>query len=551
MNRLRESDELKRMNEIFAYRGKIADALNTMLDNLSLYNGEPFNAAMSKSLAEITDAMGITRITVFRHVNLVDEERLQQIIMYDAKLKSFVEGGNGYMSSLPVIRKWEMKMMQNEYINLRYSYMDENEQDFLSDFNILAMLLIPVFIRGEYWGCVAYMDFETERLLGVDCMDIMRSASRMIVNNIIRADLENRFAEENTFKLSLIETLTRRDKMLKALSETALTFLAQSNQSPKDQFYESMKTIAGYVNINRICIWKREMTYNIPRYTLFRKWSSIESDIGSSIEEGGIIPLEPIIDWDAIFSKNGYINCMLRELSEAKKRLFSKFNINTILAFPVFSQDNFWGVISFDNYDDRLYNNDETDILRYASLMIGSAVIREEESEKIYFDQLTGIYNRRFLDENLLRLIKTLSRSGSILSVLMIDIDLFKPYNDTYGHVEGDACLREVAEALRESVTRADDFVARYGGEEFVMVLPNTSAEGARVVAERLRTDIISRRRPHSTSDVKDIVTVSVGAVTGKVLPSHTGQDFIIGADTALDTAKRTGRNRYCHEEIK
>ena len=101
-------------------------------------------------------------------------------------------------------------------------------------------------------------------------------------------------------------------------------------------------------------------------------------------------------------------------------------------------------------------------------------------------DQLTGIYNRRYLDGNLQKIIRLYSRTGSCLSVLMIDIDYFKKYNDTYGHEAGDDCLRAVADTISQCVIREDDFVARYGGEEFVAVLPNTDVNGAQLVAERM-----------------------------------------------------------------
>jgi len=166
-----------------------------------------------------------------------------------------------------------------------------------------------------------------------------------------------------------------------------------------------------------------------------------------------------------------------------------------------------------------------------------------EEMSKI--DPVTGIYNRRYMDENLKRIIKSLSRSKGTLSLLMIDVDHFKNYNDTYGHSKGDICLKVIAEVLKKNLLRADDFVARYGGEEFVVVLPNTSENGARMVADRLLDGIRARNITHEASNVAGYITISIGATTGFVQHTYTGDDYIKQADKAMYISKQNGRNRY------
>lgn len=166
------------------------------------------------------------------------------------------------------------------------------------------------------------------------------------------------------------------------------------------------------------------------------------------------------------------------------------------------------------------------------------------ESEKLYYDPLTGIFNRRFFTENLSRVIKTLSRSGGVLSILMIDIDFFMNYNDTYGHSAGDRCLKIVADTLSKTVTRADDFVVRYGGEEFAVVLPNTGDDGACLLAESMLENVRLCNIPHEKSSVSDIVTVSIGATTGKALSKSRADEFIIRADELLYISKQSGRNK-------
>jgi diguanylate cyclase (GGDEF)-like protein len=169
----------------------------------------------------------------------------------------------------------------------------------------------------------------------------------------------------------------------------------------------------------------------------------------------------------------------------------------------------------------------------------------ETEADKIFYDPLTGIYNRRFFDENLKLSMKTLSRSGGLLSLIMIDLDHFKEYNDIYGHMAGDNCLKEVAETLARTITRADDFVARYGGEEFAVVLPNTDENGARLIAEKLLESIRNRNMPHEKNEAADRVTISLGVAAGHVDHTQSEDDYIKRADEMLYISKQGGRNRY------
>lgn len=165
--------------------------------------------------------------------------------------------------------------------------------------------------------------------------------------------------------------------------------------------------------------------------------------------------------------------------------------------------------------------------------------------DKIHYDALTGIYNRRFIEENLNKIVKSASRVDGTISVMMIDVDFFKKYNDTYGHSMGDECLKLIAGALKKSITRDEDFVARYGGEEFAVVLPNSSEEGAHAIAARILENVRRCNIPHEKSVAAEYVTVSVGVTNGRVKKGQTGEDYLKQADEALYISKNSGRNKY------
>ena len=164
---------------------------------------------------------------------------------------------------------------------------------------------------------------------------------------------------------------------------------------------------------------------------------------------------------------------------------------------------------------------------------------------KANYDALTGIHNRRFMENSLQNIMELLARSNGFLSILMVDVDFFKKYNDRYGHEQGDVCLRAIAQALSGSIMRTSDFVARYGGEEFVAVLPNTDETGARLIAGKLLENVRKLNMPHADSAAARCVTVSVGVTTGAVSHTQSWEDYIKRADEALYTSKQSGRNRH------
>ncbi len=159
-------------------------------------------------------------------------------------------------------------------------------------------------------------------------------------------------------------------------------------------------------------------------------------------------------------------------------------------------------------------------------------------------DALTDIPNRRALDGCIQREIKRAARNESPLSILMLDIDHFKNYNDHYGHGVGDVCLRQVAKTMESTLQRPGDMVGRYGGEEFVVVLPNCDETCALSVAEKIRSNIALQKIPHTASPVADHVTVSVGVRSTVCQSENSCTDMLFDADKALYRAKKEGRNR-------
>ena len=173
---------------------------------------------------------------------------------------------------------------------------------------------------------------------------------------------------------------------------------------------------------------------------------------------------------------------------------------------------------------------------------------QNQELKKLFLlatkDKVTGIANRYRLEDFLHREWGNSIRNQIPLSIIMIDIDRFKQFNDTYGHLEGDRCLRQVAQTIDATIKRSKDLVARYGGEEFIVILPDINIDGAVVVADNIRSQVKALNIAHVTSGSSDLLTISLGVASAIPAIDSEASSLIMAADRALYVAKQKGRDR-------
>ena len=165
-----------------------------------------------------------------------------------------------------------------------------------------------------------------------------------------------------------------------------------------------------------------------------------------------------------------------------------------------------------------------------------------------HVDELTGLYNRRYFDTALEQEWKRMQRSRDRICLMMIDVDFFKLYNDTYGHLSGDICLQRIAKILHNGAGRSSDICARYGGEEFALILPSTDLPGGKAIAESICKNIEDKHIPHTTSS--GTVTVSIGVAAMVPTPGQSPQQLLRLADKALYRSKQSGRNRVSTADL-
>lgn len=227
------------------------------------------------------------------------------------------------------------------------------------------------------------------------------------------------------------------------------------------------------------------------------------------------------------------------------------------IAVPLLYNGEVVGALGVRAADGTEYEDDDVDALRacglYLAVRVNEQQIRSERDRLALLagtDALTGLPNRRAFDERLEAEWRRAVREEASLGVVMIDVDLFKSFNDRYGHIAGDLCLKRVAAGLADALRRPGDVIARVGGEEFCAILPATDLVGAVTLADAMRACVAAQAIPHE-GNPKGIVTVSCGVAAARPLRDHNALRLVAAADDALYVAKAAGRDHVATGAIK
>ncbi|MGK7944920.1 MAG: diguanylate cyclase [Microcystaceae cyanobacterium] len=228
--------------------------------------------------------------------------------------------------------------------------------------------------------------------------------------------------------------------------------------------------------------------------------------------------------------------------------------VHSLLTVPIWQSSetqkhHLWGqLIAYDYGGNRRWQEWEVEFLTQLgnnmAIALKQAELYQQVARLAHQDGLTGLANRRLLDGTLEQEWKRLVREKSPLSLVMCDVDFFGKYNNAKGYLEGDDCLKTIAEILKNACQRSADLAARFGGEEFLLILPNTNANGALTVAKKVQQSLISHQLPHPKSSVSSWVTLSIGVTTEIPQSSQTAMMLLDRVAQAVQQAKREGRNR-------
>ena len=490
--------DIKEMQDKLENNNNLLQAVNQASSLLLNADIGSFEKYLDQSVQLIAEALKVDCVYLWKNHTIDGDLYCSQVFEWTKQKIVFAELMP--CSYNDVVPEWEETLSAGRYINSVVRDMSQKEQDHLSPEGILSILVIPIFIEKQFWGYVGFDDHKKERIFSAEMEAILHSSSLMLVNAWLRNEMAREKEEANRLTKLMLDSsplschLWDKDIKIFDCNEAGLKlFNFKTKQEFMDRFFECSPEfqLDGQRSVDKAVMY-----------------------LNKAFEEGRCI-----FDW-------------IHQIPGSDVQMPVEITL-----------------VRVSHRDDFIVAGYTRDLRDIAS-MENKISRLETEVEKIYYDALTEIFNRRFFDENLTRIMKTLSRYNGTLSLMMIDIDYFKKYNDTYGHSEGDNCLKTVAEILTRSVTRSDDFVVRYGGEEFAAVLPNADEEGARSIAEKMLDNIRSAKIPHISSDAADFVTVSIGVATGIPSPGQSGEDFIKRADEMLYESKKAGRNRYTFKAL-
>ncbi|MDF0555256.1 diguanylate cyclase [Kamptonema sp. UHCC 0994] len=242
-------------------------------------------------------------------------------------------------------------------------------------------------------------------------------------------------------------------------------------------------------------------------------------------------------------------------ISRQQKELFQKWQVKAWIDMPIMQGNKLWGLLIVHHSTPREWPHLEIELMNQLASQLAIAIQQAEIYQQLQVanqelqrlatsDGLTQIANRRRFDEYLESEWLRQVREKHPIALVLVDVDLFKSYNDTYGHLAGDDCLKAVAKAIAGATKRPADLVARYGGEEFALILPYTDEKGALQVAEAVRLAVSGLQIAHSASQINKFVTVSAGVASLMPISNRIPEDLIAAADRALYEAKATGRDR-------
>jgi diguanylate cyclase (GGDEF)-like protein/PAS domain S-box-containing protein len=239
------------------------------------------------------------------------------------------------------------------------------------------------------------------------------------------------------------------------------------------------------------------------------------------------------------------------DLSQRHLDLLSKLQVRANLVVPIPQAEKLWGLLVAQQCSSpRKWQSFEINLLQQLAVQAAIAIQQSELYHQVQHlatsDSLTQVANRRRFDDYLKQEWQRLAREKLPLSLILVDVDFFKAYNDTYGHLAGDQCLQKIAKAMRQALKRSSDLVARYGGEEFAVILPNTPLAGAICVAEEIWAQVKALKIAHPGSQVSEYVTLSLGVVSTVPFHEFSPATLITAADQALYQAKTSGRDQVC-----
>jgi diguanylate cyclase (GGDEF)-like protein/PAS domain S-box-containing protein len=487
----------KKRNTIENYIDDLFETINQLSILLLDANPSTFEQRLFNAMGFVARTVDVDRMYIWKNF-LIDGK------LYSTQLYEWSGGAKPVQDTDLTVRipydeilvGLDKVLSSGECVNSIVREMAPRVREHLEKQNIVSIILEPIFIKGEFWGFVGFDDCHNERTFTDNEERMLKTCAHLFGHACYQNEVSRLIHKQAEFQKVVFDEspigLNIHDMEMNSIdcNLTLAKMLGVSKEKIIHHFFDFVPEYQpdGMKSVDRVRDQFRRVKHTKTQTT---EWSYL-------LPNGKQLPCKVTLKY-VNYEHKPFVLAYVYDLTETKK-----------LKLKLDSQ-----------------------------------------KEKVYEDTLTKIYNRRFYDEEANHIIKSLMHSNSDLSLLIVDIDHFKEYNDGYGHQMGDKCLKKVASILSKNIGRAGDFIARYGGDEFVIILPNANAEEACMIADQMVKNVRKAKIPHNYSDVADHVTISIGIASGIANSSLTINNSFKAADNALLSAKKAGRNRFILGEMK
>jgi signal transduction histidine kinase len=397
---------------VSACQAAYASALNKSLEIFISHTEDSIDDVMSNGLWPIVNAAFLDRIIVFR-IWSKETESIGEIYRWD-KEKGGSTPVDEALKKLPMIeavKHWMYTMSDGSCISLKRSEFTEGQAAFLAPRGVQSILIVPVFIKQEFWGVVTFHDNTTERDFDDDCTTLLRSAARLCANTLI-VEERTRSSEESA------KALKRRKRMSDVLNEAAIMFLAQREDSFEDMMTEGIRLIADVMDLDRVTVWRNFKTPTGLCASQIYRWARIAGGTTAPTAEMGNVSYAKVMPrWEGLLSGGKSINSPVNLLPEAD--FLKSFGCLSLFVAPVLMENEFWGNVFFEDLRvERFFDEDNADIMRSAAFLCANTVNMYEmiERQRNEARRLEGLVAERTVELNRQNsLMRTVNAAAAIL----------------------------------------------------------------------------------------------------------------------------------------
>lgn len=411
--------------------------------------------------------------------------------------------------------------------------------ELLSRLQVRAVLTVPILVRQQLWGLLIVHQCQSPYRWQQSATYLLQQLSNQLAIGIYQAELYQQTQQQALREQSLnrVIQVIRNSLDLNTVFTTASTEIARLMRLSRVEIMQ-------YLPEQRL--WRNVVD--------FRRSPDLPDCQGFELPDTENEIAERLKQFEMVQLNN--LSVLQDHINESVAECFT----GAWLVIPLQISEALWGSLGLVRSQQQPWQEWEVDLARGIADQLAIAIQQSQLYQQLEaanqqlqrlvgLDGLTQVANRRRFDEYLEQEWARLAREQQVLTLVLCDVDFFKPFNDTYGHLAGDDCLIQIAQTLNQTVQRPADLVARYGGEEFALILPSTNHDGAIHIAECIQEQLQQLNLSHVTSTVSDRVTLSIGIASLVPDLAASPQILVDAADQALYRAKNLGRNRYCLDE--